>query len=154
MPPAARPELLRADLKGWLFKLTKRVSIDGYSTYRAARFSEPVGGAKSGVFFMPQRTACFLPQGQRGGCGIKKRGGVAAPHSLNSFVFCGLPLLFGFHNDDTEKSGKTIATPPKRGVPTGPDSGPSGQSSIRPQGVAIVGIYPCGKAWNSPPEGR
>ena len=21
----------------------------------------------------------------------------------------------------------------------------------RPQGVAIVGIYPCGKAWNSPP---
>ena len=73
---------------------------------------------------MPQRTAYFLPQGQRGGCGIKKRGGVAAPHSLNSFVFCGLPLLFGFHNDDTGKSGKTIATPPKRGVPTGPDSGP------------------------------
>ena len=71
---------------------------------------------------------------------------MAAPHSLNSFVFCGLPLLFGFHNDDTEKSGKTIATPPKRGVPTGPDSGPAGQSSIRPQGVAIVGIYPCGKA--------
>ena len=42
MPPAARPELLRADLKGWLFKLTKGVSIDGYSTYRATRFSEPV----------------------------------------------------------------------------------------------------------------
>ena len=56
------------------------------------------------------------------------------------------PLLFGFHNDDTEKSGETIATPPKRGVPTGPDSGAEWHSSIRPQGVAIVGIYPCGKA--------
>ena len=42
MPPAARPELLRADLKGWLFKLTEGVSIDDYSTYRATRFSEPV----------------------------------------------------------------------------------------------------------------
>ena len=77
---------------------------------------------------------------------MKKREGVAAPHSLNSFVFRVLPLLFGFHNDDTEKLGETIATPPKRGVPTGPDRSPAGQSSIRPQGVAIVGIYPCGKA--------
>ena len=42
MPPAARPELLRADLKGWLFKLTEGVSIDDYSTYRATRFAEPV----------------------------------------------------------------------------------------------------------------
>ena len=42
MPPAARPELLRADLKGWLFKLTEGVSIDDYSTFRATRFSEPV----------------------------------------------------------------------------------------------------------------
>ena len=55
-------------------------------------------------------------------------------------------LLFGFHNDDTEKSGETIATPPKRGVPTGPDSGTVFHAPIRPQGVAIVGIYPCGKA--------
>ena len=77
---------------------------------------------------MPQRTAYFLPQGQRGGWGIKKRGGGASIHSLNRFVFSGLPLLFGFHNDDTEKSGKTIATPPETGVPTGPDSGPAGQS--------------------------
>ena len=56
------------------------------------------------------------------------------------------PLLFGFHNDDTEKSGKTIATPPKRGVPCGPDSGTVFHAPIRPQGVAIAGIYPCGKA--------
>ena len=44
------------------------------------------------------------------------------------------PLLFGFHNDDTEKSGETIATPPKRGVPTGPDSGAEWHASIRPPG--------------------
>ena len=67
------------------------------------------------MFFMPLRAACFSPQGQRGGWGIKKRGGVAAPHSLNSFVFCGLLRLFGFQNDDPEKFGETIATPPKKG---------------------------------------
>ena len=80
-------------------------------------------GAKSGVFFMVQRTASLSVQGQRGGCTRKKRGGVPAPHSLNSFVSCGLPLIFGFENDDPEKSEETIATPPKRGVPTDPDSG-------------------------------
>ena len=106
-----------------------------------------------GAFFVLLGAACFLPQGQKGGWGIKKREGGASQVSLNSFVFCGLPLLFGFHNDDTEKSRKTIATPPKRGVPTGPDSGPAGQSSIRPQGVAIVGIYPCGKARKRRPGG-
>ena len=88
----------------------------------------------------------FLFQGQRGGWNIKKRGGGTSQLSLNSFVFRVLPLLFGFHNDDTEKSGKTIATPPETGVPTGPDSGTVEHASIRPQGVAIVGIYPCGKA--------
>ena len=75
------------------------------------------------MFFVVLRTACFSVQGQRGGCTGKKRGGVPAPHSLNSFVFCGLSLLIGFPRADTEKSGETIATPPKRGVPTGPDSG-------------------------------
>ena len=54
---------------------------------------------------------------------MKKRGGGTSTYSLNYFVFYGLPLLFGFHNDDTEKSGETIATPPETGVPTGPDSG-------------------------------
>ena len=95
--------------------------------------------------------ACFLVQGQRGGCTGKKRGGVPAPLSLNSFFFCGLSLLIGFPRADTEKSGETIATPPpppppETGVPTGPDSGTEYRASIRPQGVAIVGIYPCGKA--------
>ena len=72
------------------------------------------------MFFMPLGAACFLPQGQRGGYGITKRGGGTSPHSLNSFVFRGLPLLFGFPRAETEKSGETIATPPERGVPTGP----------------------------------
>ena len=98
------------------------------------------------MFFMSQRTAYFLPQGQRGGWGIKKREGGTSPHSLKSFVFCGLSLLISFPRADTEKSGETIATPPETGVPTGPDSGTVGHASIRPQGVAIVGIYPCGKA--------
>ena len=72
---------------------------------------------------MFQTTAYFLLQGQKGGCNMKKREVGTSPHSLNSFVFRGLSLLFGFHNDDTEKSGETIATPPETGVPTGPDSG-------------------------------
>ena len=76
---------------------------------------------------MVLRASYFSVQGQRGGCTGKKRGGVPAPHSFKSCGFCGLLLLFGFHNDDTEKSGA--------------------------QGVAIVGIYPCGKASFSPPGG-
>ena len=95
---------------------------------------------------MPLGAAYFVPQGQREGCGGKKRGGVASPLSLNSFVFRGLSLLIGFPRADRAKSGETIATPPETGVPTGPDSGAVFHASIRPQGVAIVGIYPCGKA--------
>ena len=100
------------------------------------------------MFFMSQRTAYFLPQGQRGGCTRKKRGGVPAPHSLNSFVFCGLSLLIGLPRmTDTEKSGETIATPPpKGGFLLAPIAALWDRASIRPQGVAIVGIYPCGKA--------
>ena len=103
---------------------------------------------------MFQKASYFLFQGQRGGWNIKKRGGGTFPLSLKSFVFLGLRLLFGFHNADTEKSGETIATPPKRGVPTGPDSGPLEHTAIRPQGVAIVGIYPCGKARKRRPAER
>ena len=98
------------------------------------------------MFFMPLGAAYFVPQGQRGGRGIKSRGGVAPTLSFNSFVISGFPLLIGFHNDDREKSGKTIATPPKRGFLPAPIAALSNIASIRPQGVAIVGIYPCGKA--------
>ena len=104
---------------------------------------------------MVLKAASLSVQGQRGGCTRKKRGGVTSPLSLNSFVFCVLSLLIGFPRADTEKSGETIATPPpKRGFLLVPCSGAVYRASIRPQGVAIVGIYPCGKAWNSPPEGR
>ena len=106
------------------------------------------------MFFMPLGAAYFVPQGQRGGCGIKSRGGVAPPLSLKSFVSCGLSLLIGFPRADTEKYGETIATPPETGVPTGPDSGAEWHASIRPQGVAIVGIYPCGKARKRRPAER
>ena len=95
---------------------------------------------------MPQTTASLSPQGQRGGCGIKKRGGVAAPHSLNSFVSCGLPLLFGFENDDPEKFEETIATPPKRGVPTDPDSGALWHASIPARRGSLSSVFiPAGR---------
>ena len=65
-------------------------SIDDYSTFRAPRFSEPVLRGQFGAFFVFQRTAGNLLQGQRGGWNIKKRGGGTPPHSLNSFVFLSL----------------------------------------------------------------
>ena len=96
-------------------RLTKGVSIDDYSTFRATRFSE--AGLREriwGVFHATEGRMLFAT-GTKGGCGIKSCGGVAAPHSLNSFVFCGLLRLFGFQNDDPEKFGETIATPPQKG---------------------------------------
>ena len=98
---------------------------------------------------MPQTTASLSPQGQRGGCGIKKRGGVAAPHSLNSFVSCGLPLLFGFENDDPEKFEETIATPPQKGVPTDPDSGALWHASIPARRGSLSSVFiPAGRLGN------
>ena len=108
-------------------------------------FRRRVDPVKSGCFSWYKQPHAFRYR--------DKGGGVPAPHSLNSFVFCGLSLLIGFPRADTEKSGETIAPPPETGVPTGPDSGTEYRASIRPQGVAIVCIYPCGKARNSPPGG-
>ena len=106
------------------------------------------------MFFMPLRAACFSPQGQRGGCGIKKRGGVAAPHSLNSFVSCVLPLLFGFENDDPKKFEETIATPPKRGVPTDPDSGAEWHASIPARRGSLSSVFiPAGRLGTAPRRG-
>ena len=91
--------------------------------------------------------AYFLLQGQRGGCNKKSAGGVTSPLSLNSFVFCGLSLLIGFPRADTEKSGETIATPPpETGFLPAPIAALCNIALSRPQGVAIVCIYPCGKA--------
>ena len=58
--------------------------------------------------------------GTKGGVRHKKAWGWDIPTFLEVFCFPGFALLFGFHNDDTEKPGKTIATPPETGVPTGP----------------------------------
>ena len=89
--------------------------------------------------------------GTKGGCGIKKRGGVAAPHSLKSFVFCDLPLLFGFQNDDPEKSGETIATPQKKGVPTDPDSGAEWHASIPARRGSLSSVFiPAGRLGKGP----
>ena len=69
-----------------------------------------------------------------GGWNIRKRGGGTSPYSLNSFIFRCLPLLFGFHNDDTEKSKKTIAPPPETGFPAVPCSGAMRHALHRPPG--------------------
>ena len=58
--------------------------------------------------------------GTKGGVYRKKAWGCTGPTFLKLFFFCGLSLLIGFPRADTEKSGKTIATPPETGVPTGP----------------------------------
>ena len=102
-----------------------------------------------GVFHAPGGRL-FCAPGTKGGWGIKKREGGAPKHFLNSFVFSGLSLLFGLHRAGPQKTGRTIAPPPppppKRGFPAAPIAALRGSASIRPQGVAIVGIYPCGKA--------
>ena len=72
-------------------------------------------------WFAKDRIA-LLFQGQRGGVEQKKAVGVEQPpHSLNSFVFYGLSLVIRLPCVTIQKNqGKTIATPPERGVPTGP----------------------------------
>ena len=106
------------------------------------------------MFFVVLRASYFSVQGQRGGCTRKKRGGVPAPYSLKSFVFCGLPLIFGFDNDDTEKSEETIATPPKRGVPTDPDSGTQYRAPIPARRGSLSSVFiPAGRLGKDAPGG-
>ena len=52
---------------------------------------------------------------------------------LGSF-FCVSPLPIGLAGNATAKTGRTIATPQKRGFPTGPDSGPVSQGLVVPVG--------------------
>ena len=108
------------------------------------------------MFFMELGTACFLEQGQRGGCNKKKRGGVpASPHSLNSFVFWVCPYSFGFHNADTEKSGKTIATPPRKGgfLPA-PIAALCNMPLSGPRGSLSSVFIPAGRLGKDAPERR
>ena len=113
------------------------------------RFDEP----NPGCFSWYLEPHSFPVQGQRGGCTGKKRGGVPAPHSLNSFVSCGLPLIFGFENDDPEKCEETIATPPKRGVPTDPDSGTQYRAPIPARRGSLSSVFiPAGRLGKDAPE--
>ena len=73
----------------------------------------------------------------KGGC-VPGAWGCTGPTFLKLFCFLWFVPTNRLPRADTEKSGETIATPPKRGVPTGPDSGTEYRASIRPQGVAIV----------------
>ena len=102
---------------------------------------------------MLQTTACFLLQGQKGGCNKKSAVGVTSPLSLNSFVSCVLPLLFEFENDDPKKFEETIATPPKRGVPTDPDSGALWHASIPARRGSLSSVFiPAGRLGKDAPE--
>ena len=95
---------------------------------------------------MPLGAACFLPQGQRGGYGTIRPIDAAFPYSTIFFVFCGLPLLFGFHNADTEKYGETIATPPpKRGFLPAPIAALSGTPLSGPRGSLSSVFIPAGR---------
>ena len=71
-------------------------------------------GQIRGVFHATGGRMLFAT-GTKGGVWHKKLWGCSRPTFLEVFFFCGLPLLFGFHDDDTEKSGETIATPPQKG---------------------------------------
>ena len=69
------------------------------------------------------------------------------PHSavvIRCESACTLPMR--------EKGGdESDPPPPQSGGACDPDSGTEWHTAIRPHGVALVLIYPCGKAWNSPP---
>ena len=126
----------------------KGVSIDDYSTSGTrlrSRYERP----NPGCFSCSKRPLIFCSR-DKGGGEHKKPWGWNIPAFLELSCFLWLPLLFGFHNDDTEKSGETIATPPKRGVPTGPDSGPLEHTAIRPQGSLSSVFIPAGRLGTAP----
>ena len=52
-----------------------------------------------------------------------------------------------------EKEGDESDPPQKSGGHVTPDSGAESHASIRPMRVALVLIYPCGKARKAPPGG-
>ena len=103
---------------------------------------------------MPQMTAYFLLQGQRGGCSKIRDEGVPKPYS---HIYLILLWLSTTHRPPLcrarEKKGDDSDPPKKWGVMRPRVGVQCGTPTRVSQGVAIVGIYPCGKARNSPPEG-
>ena len=99
-----------------------------------------------GVFHVTG-AACFLLQGQRGGWNIKKRGGGTSPHSLNSCVFLSLSPYSRLPDCRYRKIREDDSDPPRNGGGMRPRVAVMRNMPLsRPQGVAIVCIYPCGKA--------
>ena len=97
---------------------------------------------------MSQKTAWFLPQGQRGGRDTIRARGMGhycIPLSI-SFRWI-YPLVIGLPRAERQKFGRKIATPPQKGGGMRSRVAALWDTPLhRPQGVAIVGIYPCGKA--------
>ena len=102
-------------------------------------------------FLLVLGAACILVRAQRGGCTRISGLGVPQPHSSISLI----PLWLSAVNRPARfgrgRKAETRATPQKRGGHAAPDSGTEYHTAIRPHGVALVLIYPCGKAQKQPP---
>ena len=93
-----------------------------------------------------------MPHAQRGGCGMAQTRNAADPLSFMSLI----PLLLSPVNRPATLRTREIEKdesdpPPNRGVMRPFVEARCGVPSTRPHGVALVIIYPCGKARNSPP---
>ena len=102
---------------------------------------------------MPQRTAWFLPRVQRGGWGTIPAQGGATPHS----AICLILLWLSFVNRTPlcrtgEKEGDESDPPQSGGGMWTRIAGIWGMPLSGPMRVALVCIYPCGKARNQPPR--
>ena len=103
------------------------------------------------MFFMPLGASiAFCHRDKGGGVAEKSCGGVTATTFLEVFCFLWFDPDYSASIMTIQKNQrKTIATPPRNGG--GMLAPCSGAHVARapitgPQGVAIVGIYPCGKA--------
>ena len=84
--------------------------------------------------------------GTKGGVYREKAWGCTGPTFLELFCLLWFVPTNRLPACRYRKIGEDDSAPPETGVPSGPDSGTEYRAAIRPQGVAIVGIYPCGKA--------
>ena len=103
------------------------------------RFGQPdfrsrFEGPNPGCFSCRWGPLNFCRRDKGGGVRHKKAWGCNIPTFLELFCFLWFALLFGFHNDDTEKSKETIATPPETGFPAVPCSGAMRHALHRPPG--------------------
>ena len=97
--------------------------------------------------FLPQMTAYFLPQGQRGGGSKIRDEGVAKSYSHISLILLWLSPTHRPQLCRARKKEGDDSDPPKKWGVMWPRVGVQcGTPSRGSQGVAIVGIYPCGKA--------